>query len=91
MANSVLGYFLRNPTCVDDLEGIVRWRLLDEKVGNAVGETARALDWLVAKGLLDRLETPGLGTRYQLRTERAGEAAALLQPKAKVRRKRRGR
>jgi hypothetical protein len=86
VAASVLGYFRRHPRCVDDLEGIARWRLLDERVDQVVSETARALKRLVSQGLLVCIDTPGLRQRYRLAVAGAGEGRAPepSQPKRAV-------
>jgi hypothetical protein len=51
-AKEVLSYFLRNPQAADTLEGVARWRLLDEPVHRSVEEINQALEWLVAQGFL---------------------------------------
>ena len=40
----ILSYFLRNPLAADTLEGVARWRLLDEVVYRKVEETRAALE-----------------------------------------------
>jgi hypothetical protein len=82
----VLDYFRRHPACIDDLEGIARWRLLDERVDRVVTETARALDRLVRDGLLERIDTPGLRQRYRLAQPSPGaDGGAATRPARKKR------
>lgn len=52
LVRDILRCFLRNEGMADDLEGIARWRLLEEAVYHRVDETARALTWLVEHDLL---------------------------------------
>ena len=52
MAREILRYFVRNPQAVDSLEGVARWRLLDERIHSSLEQVARAIAWLVSEGLL---------------------------------------
>lgn len=74
----VLSYFVRNPHAADSLEGIARWRLLDEVIHLKVNAASRALDWLVERGVLQ--ETVGLGHQpvFSLDPERKQDAERLL-------------
>jgi hypothetical protein len=74
----VLSYFLRNPRAVDTLEGITRWRLMEEAVQRTTEETSTALAWLVSAGLLRRREVPDGAPLYRLAENRLGEAERLL-------------
>jgi hypothetical protein len=78
IAKDILSYFLRNPQAADDLEGLARWRLLNQTVHRDVEETSRALDWLVQRGFLGRVSRPGAGTIFRLRSERRAAAEAFL-------------
>jgi hypothetical protein len=69
---------VRHPDCVDDLDGIARWRLAEQTIASLVAETDLALEWLVARRLLVRESTPGLVPRYRLNPARAVDASALL-------------
>ena len=40
IAKEILSYFLRNPQAADNLEGVARWRLLEQTVHRSVEETA---------------------------------------------------
>ncbi len=78
IAKDILKYFLRNPAATDDLEGIARWRLLDEKVHQSLRETNRALDWLVKRGLLLAESRSVSGTLFRLNNEKRSEIESLL-------------
>jgi hypothetical protein len=77
-AKDILMYFLRNPDAVDSLEGVARWRLLDELVRRTVEETDAALTWLVDHGYLRRLESQGTPPTYSLNVDRAAAARRFL-------------
>ena len=78
VAKDILSYFLRNPQATDDLEGVARWRLLNETVHRGVEETSQALDWLVQHGFLGRVSRPGTGTLFSLGPEHRVSAEAFL-------------
>ena len=65
-ARDVLRYFLRNPRAADSLEGVARWRLLDEAIHHNVSETQAALRWLVACGYLTSRCSPGTEPTFSL-------------------------
>lgn len=78
VAKEILSYFLRNPQAVDDLEGIARWRLLDEKIRRSVEETELGLEWLVKHGFLIKVSTAGSGTVFSLNQTETGRATSFL-------------
>lgn len=67
IARDVLSYFLRNPEAADDLEGVARWRLLQQSIERSVEETNAALEWLAKKGYLVKMPTAA-GAIYRLNT-----------------------
>jgi hypothetical protein len=74
----ILSYFLRNPSATDSLEGIARWRLLEEAIHRNVWETEKALQWLVREGYLVETVHPHSGRLFSLNAERQSEAKSLL-------------
>jgi hypothetical protein len=77
-ALQILSYFVRNPSAIDSLEGIAKWRLLEEAIHRNVLETEQALEWLVQQGyLLERPETKAVRL-YSLNVEKRAEAESLL-------------
>ena len=78
----VLAYFVRHPHAADDLEGVARWRLLETSVRTRVQETHDALEWLVGRGFLHRVTTPGSTTVFRLNTDAGHEIRAFLEPEA---------
>ena len=77
-AREVLSYFLRNPEAVDSLEGVARWRLLDERVHRDVEEISEALGWLVAHEYLTEQTPRGSSPIFCLRRDVAGKAHQFL-------------
>jgi len=77
-AREVLAYFARNPQAADSLEGIARWRLLEETIRERVEEIERALSWLVAEGFLQQEAAAGAAPVFRLNRARAADAARLL-------------
>jgi hypothetical protein len=75
---ALLRYFLGHPHALDDLEGIVRWRLAEEDIRRKVEDTQRALLWLVARDYLRVMRTPAAAPLFGLNPERVGDAHALL-------------
>jgi len=80
-AREILAYFLRNPAAADSVEGIARWRLLEEAIHHKVLETQKALEWLVEQGFLIEVAEPHTGRLFRLNPERQGQAEALLEAK----------
>jgi len=92
IASEILRYFLRNPRAADSLEGITRWRLLDERIYRTLEETARALDGLVGKGLLVTEESTGLAERlFRLDPNKLADVEQFLKKNQKSGRRRRRR
>lgn len=78
VTRDVLSYFLRNPQAADSVEGVARWRLLNEIVHRRVDETQQALAWLVEAGFLTESALTGVEPVYRLRPGMAKAAERLL-------------
>jgi hypothetical protein len=78
ITREVLTYFVRNPLAADSLEGVARWRLMDEVIRRRLGETEAALDWLVAQGYLISSVVPGGAVTFRLNGERLADAQEFL-------------
>lgn len=74
----ILRRYLHQPQLFETVEGLARWRLLEEAVQRSVEETYDAISWLVSEGFL--LEEARVGSEpiFSLNCERAGEAERLL-------------
>lgn len=81
LAREILRYFLRNEDAADDLEGIARWRLLEEAVYRRVDDAAQAVEWLVAHGLLHADVTASGGRIFSLEGSNRQRAEELVQQK----------
>ena len=78
IVKQILNYFVRNPKAADTLEGIARWRLLEEQVHRSFQQTESALTWLVAQGFLEEVETVGSNQIFRLAAQHQAEAARFL-------------
>jgi hypothetical protein len=78
MAREILRYFVRNPQAADSLEGVARWRLMDEVIRRKLDETEAGLQWLVAQGYLTSSVAPGGAVTFSLNAARAEEAERFL-------------
>ena len=78
VVREVLNYFLRNPQAVDSLEGIARWRLLDEVVRRKVEETRKALEWLVRQKYLSKTMVAGGEPVFSLNPDSIAKAKEFL-------------
>jgi len=77
-ARDVLRYFVRNPEAADTVEGVARWRLLDEKIYRNLEQVTRAMAWLVAQGLLVEDHPPSSRTACRLNTTALKRIERLL-------------
>jgi len=85
VAGEILRYFLRNPLAADSLEGITRWRLLDERIHRKLQETEQALSALVERGILIAEASPGLAGRvFRLNPAKRKEAEEFLEQTGEV-------
>jgi hypothetical protein len=82
MARQILTYFVRNPHAADTIEGVARWRLMDELIRRRLDETLTALKWLVAEGYLIESPPRGGAATFSLNLERADEARRLLEDRS---------
>jgi hypothetical protein len=78
LARDILSYFVRNPQAADTLEGVARWRLLEEAVYRSVEDTSRALSWLVSQGFLVEISVAGPNRLFSLDPEKRTSAEAWL-------------
>lgn len=74
----ILNYFLRNPQMADTLEGIARWRLMNETIHRSVEETNEALEWLTEQGFLARVPRAGAGMIFRLNPDKRDGAELFL-------------
>lgn len=79
VVKEVLGYFVRNPKTADTLEGVARWRLLEERVQKSLRQTEVAIDWLVEQGYLEEARPAGAREPiFKLNSARHTDAVRLL-------------
>jgi len=77
-ARQILSYFVRNPSAADSLEGIARWRLLEEAIHRNIAETEESLRWLVKEGYLVEMTQMHSSRLFRLNPEKKKEAESVL-------------
>ncbi|HYX54404.1 MAG TPA: hypothetical protein VE783_13185 [Candidatus Limnocylindrales bacterium] len=77
-ARQVLSYFVRNPQATDTLEGIARWRLLEEQLQRSLRQTDAAIKWLVEEGYLQAIQPVTSVRLYRLDPQRQEDAVQFL-------------
>jgi hypothetical protein len=78
LVREILQYFVSNPHAADGLEGIMRWRLLQERLHHRLEETREAVDWLVARGYLLQDDSPLSGPIFRMNVAEREEIERLL-------------
>lgn len=61
----LLRYLAAHPEAQDDLEGLVRFWLLERRLTETRAEVKQALDDLVARGLVESVEGPDGRVRFR--------------------------
>jgi hypothetical protein len=70
----VLEHFLQNPTLLQELEDVARWRMPHALATLIFDHLRRALLWLVEEGFLIEETVTGRPSRFRLNAEREAEA-----------------
>ena len=78
IVRQILSYFVRHPKAADTAEGVANWRLANERIPFTLHETQAALEWLVARGLLQEVRAMGVSGVYRLNANRFADAARYL-------------
>jgi hypothetical protein len=89
IVKQILNYFVRNPGAADSLEGVARWRLLEERIHRNVQQTDAALKWLVGKGYLEEVKQAGSVPLFRLAPDRQAEALKFLEEQNEVTKRKR--
>jgi hypothetical protein len=84
IVKELLNYFVQNQHAVDSLEGLTRWRLLEEQVHRTVQETEPALRWLVAEAFLEEVRPTGSVSLFRLDPNRLADAIKFLAEERKA-------
>lgn len=85
LAIEVLGYFLRHQHAADSLEGVVRWRLEEERIHHTADEVGAAVTWLVERGYLVLEPIHGGQPVFRLDATKCRAAEHLLRRRASSR------
>jgi len=81
IAHEILGYLSDHPDAEDTVKGITEWWVLEECLKRQRVEVQRALDELVADGLLVKKPARYSDARYRLSDGKLSELRKLLNPK----------
>ena len=81
IAHEILDYLSDHPDAEDTVEGITEWWVLEECLKQQRAEVQRALDALVADGLLVKKPARYSDPRYRLSEGKLSELKKLLNPK----------
>lgn len=77
----ILSYFVHHPSALDSVEGVSRWRLLQERINRTVEESQVALEWLVAEGYLQPVNRVGSQRLFRLNIKQQTKAVRFLEGK----------
>jgi hypothetical protein len=91
IVRQILNYFVRNRSAADSLEGVARWRLVEEQIQHSLQQTDAALKWLVAKGYLEEVKPAGCVPLFRLAPDHQGEALKFLEKPDGATKRKRGR
>lgn len=83
LACEILQYFVRSPHAADTVQGIARWRLLDEAIYRNLDQVTKAISWLVTQGMLVRVPTNSSECLFHLNEQFAGETKKFLASKTR--------
>jgi hypothetical protein len=78
IVTQLLSYFVRNRHAVDSLEGLTRWRLLEEQIHRSLQRTEAALRWLVSRGFLEEVKLTGSIPLFRLDASHVDDALKFL-------------
>ncbi len=88
LVEDVLRYFTRNPNAADTVEGLARWRLVDEVIHSNLKQVASAVAWLVSQGMLVEESTSPQTKVVRLNEQQLGQIERfLLQVSSKARKR----
>ena len=59
VAKEIELYLAKHPRAADSIEGIIKWWLPQQRYVDAHEKIATALDYLIAQGVVEKVEIPG--------------------------------
>lgn len=78
VAREIMSYFLNSSGAADTLEGIARWRLMQQQIDRTVDETFSALRLLVSRGLIEEVESGAGPSIFRLNASKRAEAESTF-------------
>jgi hypothetical protein len=79
VVRDIMRYFVQHPAAADSVEGIARWRLLQQRVQDVVQETDAALALLVGRDIILEIRTGSAPPLFRLNPEKSDEVRRLLE------------
>jgi hypothetical protein len=79
VARDILRFYLRNPQAADSVEGLARWRLLDEKIYSTLDKVTRAVSWLVSQELLVKEPTSPFTSVFRFNESERQKSESFVQ------------
>ena len=79
VAREILRFYLRNPEAADSVEGLARWRLLDERIYSTLDKVSRAVSWLVSQELLVKEPTSPCTSVFRLNESERKKSEGFVQ------------
>ena len=72
-------YFVQHPAAADSVEGIARWRLLQQRAQDVVQETNAALALLVEREIVQEIRVLGAPPLFRLNPDKSDDARRLME------------
>jgi predicted transcriptional regulator len=83
LKHQILDYLVHAPNAGDTVQGIADWWLLEQCIRQTVADVQRALEELVAEGLVKRVHRAGR-THYRVREDKLTDIRDLLASKCQA-------
>lgn len=74
VALEIIRYFLQRPDAADTLEGIARWRLMQQTIDRTIEETLAAVRLLIERGQIEEMRLAGGAIVFRLLRDKATDA-----------------
>jgi hypothetical protein len=79
--SQILEYFRRNPNTADSLEGVVRWRLMEQQIFSTLETTKEAIERLVEQRQLSEILLRGREPLYCFNSQYEGQSGESVMDK----------
>lgn len=79
VVRDIMRYFVQHPAAADSVEGIARWRLLQQRAQDVVQETDAALALLVEREIVQEIRVLGAPPLFRLNPDKSDDARRLME------------